>query len=286
MPNHTTYSLALYEKAMPSDLGFEQMLDCTARNKFDRLELSVDESQERLLRLDWTDAQKQALYLATQQAGVPIRTMCLSGHRKYPFGSHDAAVRKQALTIMKKAVDLAAQIGISVIQLAGYDVYYETGDTYTRGWFVENLQKAVEFAAASGVVLAFETMETQFMDTVGKAMRYVQTVHSPWLGVYPDIGNLQNAAIQYGHDVTEDLAQGTGYIVAMHLKETRPGVYRDMAFGTGHTQYDACLRVARQQGVRMFTGEFWHQPEETDYDSVIAASAAFLRSHLDRVYCE
>ena len=284
MQHSVPYSIAIYEKAMPSDLKFEQMLDCAARNGFDRLEISIDETELRLSRLDWNDAQKQALHKAAQRAGIPIRTMCLSGHRKYPFGAHDAAVRERSLEIMKKAVDFAAQTGISIIQLAGYDVYYESGDEQTRGWFVENLQRAVEFAAASGVVLAFETMETPFMDTVAKAMSYVRKVNSPWLGIYPDIGNLQNAAVLYGHDVTDDLASGTGHIFAMHLKETKPGVYRDMAFGTGRTPYDACLRIAKQQGVRMFTGEFWHQPDETDYETMIAAAAAFLRGHLDRVY--
>ena len=47
-------------------------------------------------------------------------------------------------------------------------------------------------AAEKGIVLGFETMETPFMDTVEKAMRYVNLVSSPYLGVYPDIGNLKN----------------------------------------------------------------------------------------------
>lgn len=81
------------------------------------------------------------------------------------------------------------------------------------------------------------------MDTVAKSMEYVRMINSPWLGVYPDIGNLQNAAVLYGHSITEDLALGTGHIFAMHLKETRPGVYRDMAFGTGHTPYAPCLQL-------------------------------------------
>lgn len=46
-------------------------------------------------------------------------------------------------------------------------------------------------AAEKGIVLGFETMETPFMDTVEKAMRYVNLVSSPYLGVYPDIGNLK-----------------------------------------------------------------------------------------------
>lgn len=284
MPKNPNYSLALYEKAMPSGLGFGRMLECAARNGFDRLEISVDESDARLSRLDWTDAQKQELVDLIRQTGVPIRTMCLSGHRKYPFGAHDAAVREKSLEIMQKAVTFAAETGVSIIQLAGYDVYYEQGDETTRAYFAENLRKAVEYAETAGVVLAFETMETPFMDTVAKSMEYVRMIDSPWLGVYPDIGNLQNAAVLYGHSITDDLAQGAGHIFAIHLKETQPGVYRDMAFGTGHTPYHPCLELAHAQGVRMFTGEFWHQKDEENYGAVISASAAFLREQLDAVY--
>lgn len=284
MPKNPNYSLALYEKAMPSGFGFGRMLECAARNGFDRLEISVDESDARLSRLDWTDAQKQELVDLIRQTGVPIRTMCLSGHRKYPFGAHDAAVREKSLEIMQKAVTFAAETGVSIIQLAGYDVYYEQGDETTRAYFEENLRKAVEYAETAGVVLAFETMETPFMDTVAKSMEYVRMIDSPWLGVYPDIGNLQNAAVLYGHSITDDLAQGAGHIFAIHLKETQPGVYRDMAFGTGHTPYHPCLELAHAQGVRMFTGEFWHQKDEENYEAVISASAAFLREQLDAVY--
>ena len=129
MPKNPNYSLALYEKAMPSGLGFGRMLECAAQTGFDRLEISIDESDARLARLDWTCEQKQELVGQIRQSGVPIRTMCLSGHRKYPFGAHNAAVRARSLEIMKKAVDFAAEVGVSVIQLAGYDVYYEPGDT-------------------------------------------------------------------------------------------------------------------------------------------------------------
>lgn len=60
---------------------------------------------------------------------------------------------------MKKAIDFAADLGIRIIQLAGYDVYYEDGDLYTNHDFETNLKKCVEMAAEKGIVLGFETME-------------------------------------------------------------------------------------------------------------------------------
>ena len=275
------YSLGLYEKAIPAGFDFPHMLDITRECGFDRLEISVDETDWRLARLDWPAEKQRELGALSRAAGVPIRTMCLSGHRKYPFGSHDGAVRARSAEIMKKAIEFCANANIAVIQLAGYDVYYEEGDADTEKWFRENLKAAADYAARWGVVLAFETMETPFMDTVEKSMKYVDLVGSPWLGVYPDIGNLKNAAVLYGADVVEDMEKGAGHIFAVHLKETKPGVYRDMNFGTdGHTEYDRCIEASLKMGVRMFTGEFWHL-EGQDYTKVIPEANAFLRGKIE-----
>lgn len=278
-----TYRIGLYEKALPNEMTLERKLTEAARLGFDQLEISIDESNSRLSRLDWSDREKQQLRAAIDRAGIPIRTMCLSGHRKYPLGASDPAIRDRSLEIMRKSIIFAADIGISIIQLAGYDVYYEPGTEETRRYFAENLARSVAMAADAGVLLGFETMETPFMDTVGKAMHYVRQCDSPWLGVYPDIGNLQNAAVAYGGSVRDDLLSGRGHIFAMHLKETRPGIYRDLRFGEGHTDYAACLRCAKDMGVRMFTGEFWHHDGE-DWEQELLHASHFLRERLDAVY--
>lgn len=277
------YTLGLYEKAMPADLTFPQKLDATAGCGFDRLEISVDETDEKLARLSYTPGQTAEIARASRNSGVPITTMCLSGHRKYPFGSHDPAIASRSLEIMERALDFGASIGVRLIQLAGYDVYYEESDEGTRRRFGENLSRAVEMAAVYGISLGFETMETPFMDTTQKAMTYVAKINSPYLGVYPDIGNLKNAAVVYGGDVVADLQTGRGHILAAHLKETRPGVYRDMTFGSsGHTEYTRCIRELWSQGVRMYTGEFWYHGEP-DFKAGLREASQFLRSKIDEI---
>lgn len=278
------YSLGLYEKAIPVGFDFPEMFRIARDNGFDRLEISVDETDWRLERLEWDPARQRELGMISRAMGTPLLTMCLSGHRKYPFGSHDAEIRKRSMDIMEKAIRFADNAGISIIQLAGYDVYYEEGDEDTRKWFGENLREAAMMAAKSGVVLAFETMETPFMDTVGKSMKYVAEVGSPWLGVYPDIGNLKNASVLYGHDVVDDMMLGDGHIFAVHLKETKPGLYRDMNFGQadGHTEYERCIEASLKMGVRIFTGEFWYQKGQ-DYVRTISDSSRFLREKIDKV---
>ena len=250
--------LGLYEKSMPNTLSLREKLLLTREAGFDYLELSIDETDEKLARLDQPEADTRQLCTHLAETGVPIHSICLSGQRRYPMGHPDPQVRRRSMEILEKTVLLAGRLGVRIIQLAGYDVYYQPGTAETRALFEENLARAALLAARYGVVLAFETMETPFMDTVAKAMEYVRRINSPWLQVYPDIGNLTNAALRYGGDPLQDLDCGRGHIAAVHLKETRPGVFREVPFGAGHVDFAAGAHRAMELGVRTFVGEFWY----------------------------
>lgn len=278
-----TYQLGLYEKAMPSDLSWEEKLNLTKESGFDYLEMSIDETDAKLARLEWTKEERKAVVDAMWKTGVKINSICLSGHRKYPFGASDPDTQKRSLEIMQKAIDLASDLGVRLIQLAGYDVYYEQGNSKTKADFATNLNKAVLMAAKKGINLGFETMETPFMDTVGKSMYYVNMINSPYLGVYPDIGNLKNASLLYSNPVNNDIRVGQGHIFATHLKETVPGKYREIPFGTGHTEYIENLQLLKAMGVRMFVGEFWYIGSES-WKQDLKDASAFLRERLDSVF--
>lgn len=274
------YILGLYEKAMPDSLSIGEKLLLVKECGFDFMEISIDETDAKLSRLDYSDEDINNITKAMTETGVYIRTMCLSGHRRFPLGSHDESVRARSLDIMQKAIEFSYKLGIRIIQLAGYDVYYEKGDAISRELFEKNLRKSVSMAASRGILLGFETMETPFMDTVEKSMRYVERVGSPYLGIYPDIGNLKNAAVIYGHNIVEDILKGRRHIFAAHLKETKPDTYRNMEFGTGHTEYERCIRALYGMGVRIFTGEFWYMGENEPAETLTSASE-FLRRKIE-----
>lgn len=277
------YLLGMYEKAVPAELSWVERLEAARMCGFDYVEISIDESEARLARLVWSAQERRDLVRAQEQTGVPVRSMCLSGHRKYPFGATDPAARARSLEIMRQALDLACDLGVRTVQLAGYDVYYEESTNQTRAWFVENLARAVEMAARAGVVLGFETMETPFMDTVEKAMTYVTQIGSPYLGVYPDIGNLTNASFVYGSSVAGDVAAGRGHIIAAHCKETVAGAYREIPFGTGTTDYEGALDGLVGQGVRRFVAEMWDTGSPGWRDEIAAASA-FVRGKIEAAF--
>lgn len=273
------YTIGLYEKAMPGNLSWSEKMRAAKKAGYDFIEISIDETDSKLERLEMTRSEREELVGLMYETGIPIRTMCLSGHRRYPIGSSDPHTRRRGMDIMEKALELADDLGIRIIQLAGYDVYYEESTDDTRASFLENLKIAAEMAASRGILMGFETMETEFMNTVGKAMYYVNKVDSVYLNVYPDLGNITNAAVAYGTSVTDDLETGRGRLVALHLKETVPGKFREIPFGTGHVDFEGGIRKAWELGVRRYVTEFWYtgNPEwERDMYSAVTKMKVIL----------
>lgn len=275
------YTIGLYEKAMPKELSWKEKLEAAKEAGYDFVEISIDETDEKLARLEWTKEERLELIKTMFEVGIPIRTMCLSGHRKYPIGSSDPDICKRGMEIMEKAIQLADDLGVRIIQLAGYDVYYAPSTPETVARFGENLKKCTLMAARAGVLMGFETMETEFMNTCQKSMDYVKAVNSTYLNVYPDCGNINNAAITYGTDVLEDLRSCKGHITSMHLKETEPGKFRDMMFGDGQVDFPSMIDTAWAMGVRKFVTEFWYLGNEKWKEDLLFANKS-MRTLLDQ----
>lgn len=276
------YVLGVYEKALPNSLTIAQKLEEAKKIGYDYIELSVDETEEKLSRLDWTKEQIDEVILAMRKTGINIRSMALSGQRKYPMGSLNDEIRSKSMEIIEKAIKLADQLGIRIIQLAGYDVYYEKGNEKTKKLFLENLKKATEIASKYGVMLAFETMETPFMDTVEKARAVVEYINSPFLKIYPDLGNIKNSSVIYGHDVIDDIKKGANLTVAAHIKESVPGHYREIPFLTGHVNFKECLEAMWSIGVRRFVTELWYIGAE-DFRVDLKFAVKTFREMLDEI---
>lgn len=271
--------LTVYEKAMPENLSWKEKLEAAKDAGFDGVEISIDETEKKLSRLDWSPKQRRDFLMLTKETGAVVQTMCLSGHRKYPLGSNDPCLCARGMEIARKAIDFAGDTGIRIIQLAGYDVYYEESTTETRDRFEENIRRVAEMAAQKGVILAFETMETPFMNTVAKAMTYVEAICSPYLQVYPDVGNISNGA----SDVANDIKNGRGHIVAAHLKETKPGVFRNLHYGEGVVDFPMVIDQLKAQGVGLYNAEFWYDAayQGGNWKRALKEAQDFLRPLLE-----
>lgn len=271
------YKLGLYEKSMPADLTWREKLQAAKAAGYDFIEMSIDETEAKLKRLEMSERECAQLMTCSLEEGIPIGSICLSAQRRFPLGEANA---DKSLEIVYQAICLASRLGVRIIQLAGYDVYYQESSRATRERFDSNLPVAVEMAAGMGIVLAFETMETAFMDTVQKAMIYIEKINSPYLQIYPDSGNITNSSFLYSQDVSEDIKTGRHHIVAFHLKEARPGQYREIPYGQGCVDLKKITAAAWGAGVRRYVAEFWYREGE-DWRENLEKNRMLLSGYLE-----
>ncbi|NOJ02946.1 L-ribulose-5-phosphate 3-epimerase [Vibrio splendidus] len=262
--NLLRHRVGLYEKALPNELSWEDKLKQTKELGFDFLEISVDESDERRSRLDWNDDQVYALRRLCEKYGVPLQSMCLSAHRKFPFGSSDPAIREQAVIHMEKAISLAYKLGIRTIQLAGYDVYYEPADKVTHQRFIEGMKLSAQLAERASVMLAVEIMDTDYLNSLSKFEVLSREINSPYFTAYPDVGNISG----WNYDIVTELKLSKPRITQIHLKDTYrvtdeyKGQFRDLVIGDGEVDFNAIFETLKEtECVVPLVIEMWAQDE-------------------------
>lgn len=270
--NLTAIAVGLYEKALPPTLTWHERLQTAKRAGYDFLEIAIDDSDERIARLDWNARQRSDLRQAVADTAVPIQSMSLSAHRRFALGSASAETRQAGLDIFAKAIDFAVDSGLRLILVAGAENYYEERDAGSKVRFLNSLEKAFEWATRSGVMLALENWDIQ-INSISRAMEYVDYFDSPWFQLYADIGNLAYA----GLDVVSQLELGRGHIAALHVKDTLRGQLRYVAPGEGVVPFvDAFAALARMGFQAPVVLELWTE-DFPDALRIVTESRAWLR---------
>ena len=222
--------IGIYEKGLPYSISWEERLLLAKRIGFDYIELSIDEDDGRIERLNWSAEQKRELLSMTQDIQMPILSLSLSAHRKYSLGSADLSIRRKGIDIFAKAIDFACELNIRFIQIMGYWVFYEPILSTSRDLFLEGLNYGINRAAKQGVMLGMENVESrEQICSIEQAMDYVKLINSPWFQLYSDFANLS----ALGLDVPSELKKGEGHFIAIHVKDAKPNQVRRVPFGKG-----------------------------------------------------
>lgn len=265
----------IYEKAL-RPASFDRMFANAAQCGFDCFELSLDSTEDKLHRLDWTHEQIAEVRQASIRNGIRLLTTCLSAHKRFPLGSSDPFTLRQSMEIMRKAICLSGELGIRVIQVSGFDVYdQEQSTAQTRARFEHNLEKCVRMAERFCVMLAIEPVEGNLL-TVRDTMRVVDRIASPWLQIYPDPANI----CSLGVEPIQDLVCGKGHIVAVHLRDSLFNCYdATIPFGTGNLDFEGVIRKLDELS---FTGpmvvEMWNTEQQNDLEMIVQA-----RTYLEKI---
>lgn len=276
--NNEGICLGIYEKAIKPGT-FSEIFKTAAKAGFDYIEISLDESDARLARLDWSRTEIERLRADAADAGIRLMSACFSGQRKYSMGSADPAVEKKSMELFEKAVVFCDRVGIRILQVAGYDVYYEAHSPETAERYLNNLYKGTQLASKYGVTLAIETVEV-FLDTAQKVLDAISWIGSPMLQAYPDISNL--AAL--GYDPVLEIEKLKGHIAAMHVRDSLPGEFYNVELGTGIIDFNAVFSKAKEiDYMGPFLIEMWYE-ENKDNFQMLKYAHDFMLEKIREVY--
>lgn len=117
------------------------------------------------------------------------------------------------------------------------------------------------------------------MNSITKFLEIKRQIDSPYLQVYPDLGNL---SAWQENDPERELEKGINWISSIHLKDTYPvttessGQFRDVPFGAGCVNFEGLLKKLKQMNYNgSFLIEMWSE-KNPDFKKEIAAAKSYL----------
>ena len=266
----------IYEKALPKASNWDQKTRSAKAAGFDFVELCIDETQERIDRLALTESGAREMAAIARDNGLVMHSLCLSAHRKFPLGSRDDAVVDTSIELATRALDFANTTGLKIMQIAGYDVFYEPSSEETYSRFRRNLRTVASLAEERDVVLGLENVDAEMSKTIEMCMDIVNAVDSPCLKMYPDFANLSAQGVDY----IAEIPKARDHIIGLHIKDTRPGVYRRVKLGDGTVDFDRMFAVLREMNCSVpCVIEMWNEdcPDSTD---IIRSALQFVKERI------
>jgi L-ribulose-5-phosphate 3-epimerase len=275
-----SYRLGIYEKMLKAK-PLPEMFNEAVSAGYETFEISLDETDTRLERLNWPPGQFLQIQNAAKNSGIQLFSACLSGQRRFPLGSADEAIEKHGKDLLVAGINFCCKLGIRVLQLSGFDVFYEPHSEETSNRYVDNLALGTRIAESAGVMLAIEPVEGH-ITSIREAMEIVNKIRSPWLQVYPDVANL----VAMGFDPVNELVFGEGHMVALHLRDAHLGTSYNIPWGSGTLNFVGVFQQLRKLN---FNGpivvELWHE-QDPDYLESAIASREYVLSKIQEAHNE
>ena len=148
------------------------------------------------VEVDFPELDLEAAKKAVAESGLPIDGCVCSSHWKIRHTSPDAAVRAEALTHLRQAIEKTHAVGgHTVLLVVGHGQDGPESEIWKRS--IDNIRQALPLAASKGIYIAIENVWNHFLydhqgdanQTADKFVKYVDEFDSPWVGMQFDIGN-------------------------------------------------------------------------------------------------
>jgi L-ribulose-5-phosphate 3-epimerase len=186
---------AINQWCFPEGTPLEDVFGVSARAGFDAVELNVNEEGGIGLTPRTTPDEARHILKQASESGLQLLSVSTGLLWKYPLSSPDKMVRGQGAEIVRKQIELAAEIGADTVLVVPGLVTSEVSyhDCYARSQ--EELALLGAFARDAGVVIGVENVWNKFLLSPIEMKRYIDEISTPTVGVYFDVGNV----LQFGY---------------------------------------------------------------------------------------
>jgi L-ribulose-5-phosphate 3-epimerase len=161
--------------------------------------------------------------------------------------SPDAGGREKRLDFLRRAVDIARELGADVVSFWSGTATDAAPPDVLLGRLVEGCRRLCEYAERKQVRLAFEPEPGMFIDTMDRFAELHERVAHPLFGLTIDVGHLH---CQGEVPIADHLRRWKERLWNVHIEDMRRGVHDHLMFGEGEIDFPPVLRALDEIGYR------------------------------------
>ncbi len=186
-----------------------------------------------------------------------IGTGQLWGEEGLSLSSEEEESRETAVARIHRHIDLAAELGsVVIIGLVRGVRPSRVEPEVAEAWMRDNLARLADYASKRGVRIAVEAInryETDFVNSVEEALRLIDAVGSPSLGILLDTFHMNIEE----PDICESIAKVGDRLFHFHVADSNRWYP-----GAGHIDFGAILAALEAQGYEGYvSGEYLPRPD-------------------------
>jgi sugar phosphate isomerase/epimerase len=177
--------------------------------------------------MQFEDPVKLRVLLDRYELKLSVLEVGIYGDRKWKMGSFsstDPAIRREAIEVTRRCMDVAAELGAYEILLwpgqDGYEYPFQANHDRAWGYLVDGIGEAAAHRQDVKVGLEYKAKEPRvrcFIDSAAKAILLCEKVGLPHVGVAVDLGHSLNAHENPGQAIA--LCAHYNRLVAVHVND-------------------------------------------------------------------
>jgi len=232
----------------PADIrGVFDLIELAGKQEIvEGLEMLMDDGGEGGTWIGIGQANKKEIKAALDENGLQLASIIpnLWGHWRLAqgtIGARDPKIRSESIDMVKRAMDLAADMGCSHIGLwpghDGYDYYFEADYQQLWSWWVEGMQEIADHNPAIRIGLEAKPDEPRaysFISSNPKTLLLMRDIDRDNVGVLLDVGHSLYAHENLGEVVAQTQQNGRK-LFHCHMNDNYNSADLDMIIGSVHT---------------------------------------------------